>query len=180
MKMNPPAIATFFMKMDLHVWIGEPKLGIVVDAFHISIRGWAAGNLNSIPVERIYLVQLCDLDHEADFWPVRSLGIAAYCPARDTFRSGRFSTSCKTPTTQARSDSGSSMTMSRRRSGTRSRDKRSQRCGVWIGLALIGRGVVRRIYRLLSGAYTDLNLTGWKRLCISMPNVEKVGILPRL
>jgi hypothetical protein len=75
---------------------------------------------------------------------------------------------------------GLSMTMSRRRIRTRSRDKRSQRCE---GSGQVGADrprLVRRIYRLLSGAYTDLNLTGWERLCISMPNVENVGILPRL
>jgi 4-hydroxyphenylpyruvate dioxygenase len=40
-----------------------PNLGMVIDAFHIFVRGRDAGDFDGIPVERIYLVQLSDLAH---------------------------------------------------------------------------------------------------------------------
>lgn len=43
--------------------VNEPNLGLVVDAFHIFARGRDASDLDGIPPERIYLVQLSDLDH---------------------------------------------------------------------------------------------------------------------
>lgn len=45
---------------------GVPNLGMVIDAFHIFVRGRDASDLDSIPMDRIYLVQLSDLDHTVD------------------------------------------------------------------------------------------------------------------
>ncbi len=42
---------------------GAPNLGLVVDAFHIFVRGRTAADLDGVPPERIYLVQLSDCDH---------------------------------------------------------------------------------------------------------------------
>ena len=38
-----------------------PNLGMVIDAFHIFVRGRDASDLDGIPMERIFLVQLSDL-----------------------------------------------------------------------------------------------------------------------
>lgn len=46
--------------------VGRPNLGVVVDAFHIFVRGRAAADLDGVPIERIVLVQLSDLDRGAD------------------------------------------------------------------------------------------------------------------
>lgn len=43
--------------------VGADNLGLVVDAFHIFVRGRDASDLDGIPMEAIYLVQLSDLDH---------------------------------------------------------------------------------------------------------------------
>lgn len=45
---------------------GQPNLGMVIDAFHIFVCGRDARDLDGIPVDRIYLVQLSDLDHAVD------------------------------------------------------------------------------------------------------------------
>ena len=42
---------------------GQANLGLVIDAFHIFARGRDASDLDGIPADRIYLVQLSDLDH---------------------------------------------------------------------------------------------------------------------
>jgi len=42
--------------------VNEPNLGIVVDPFHIFVRGCDAKDLEAIPASRIYLVQLSDSD----------------------------------------------------------------------------------------------------------------------
>ncbi len=42
--------------------VDEPNLGIVVDPFHIFIRGGDASDLDGIPMSRIYLIQLSDSD----------------------------------------------------------------------------------------------------------------------
>ena len=42
--------------------VNEPNLGIVVDPFHIFVRGRDANDLEGIPTNRIYLVQLSDSD----------------------------------------------------------------------------------------------------------------------
>ncbi len=42
--------------------INEPNLGIVVDPFHIFIRGGDASDLDGIPMSCIYLIQLSDSD----------------------------------------------------------------------------------------------------------------------
>ena len=44
----------------------KPNLGVVVDAFHIFVRSRTATDLQGIPAERIFLVQLSDLDHGVD------------------------------------------------------------------------------------------------------------------
>jgi len=41
--------------------IDEPNLGLVVDAFHIFVRNRTIADLNGIPMEKIFLVQLSDL-----------------------------------------------------------------------------------------------------------------------
>lgn len=41
----------------------QPNLGLVIDAFHIFALGREASDLDGIPADRIYLVQLSDLDH---------------------------------------------------------------------------------------------------------------------
>ena len=41
--------------------IDEPNLGLVVDAFHIFVRNRTVADLNGIPMEKIFLVQLSDL-----------------------------------------------------------------------------------------------------------------------
>lgn len=43
--------------------VGAPNLGLVVDAFHIFVRGRDASDLDGIPMDAIYLVQLSDLDY---------------------------------------------------------------------------------------------------------------------
>lgn len=40
---------------------GQPNLGVVVDAFHLFVRGGSTHDLDGIPAERIHLVQLSDL-----------------------------------------------------------------------------------------------------------------------
>lgn len=45
--------------------VGEDNLGMVVDAFHIFARKRTADDLKDIPAERIFLVQLSDLGHDA-------------------------------------------------------------------------------------------------------------------
>jgi 4-hydroxyphenylpyruvate dioxygenase len=42
-----------------------PNLGLVVDPFHLFVRGGTARDLDEIPMDRIYILQLCDsdLDH---------------------------------------------------------------------------------------------------------------------
>lgn len=45
---------------------GQPNLGLVVDAFHLFARGRDAEDLDGIPAEGIFLVQLSDLDHLPD------------------------------------------------------------------------------------------------------------------
>lgn len=42
-----------------------PNLGLVVDPFHLFVRGGSARDLDDIPMERIFILQLCDstLDH---------------------------------------------------------------------------------------------------------------------
>lgn len=42
--------------------IGAPNLGLVVDAFHIFVRQRTLADLEGIPAEKIFLVQLSDLD----------------------------------------------------------------------------------------------------------------------
>ncbi|MDN8539947.1 sugar phosphate isomerase/epimerase family protein [Erwinia sp. ACCC 02193] len=41
--------------------INEPNLGLVVDAFHIFVRNRTVADLNGIPMDKIFLVQLSDL-----------------------------------------------------------------------------------------------------------------------
>jgi 4-hydroxyphenylpyruvate dioxygenase len=41
--------------------VGAPNMGVVVDAFHIFARGRDAGDLDGIPADRIFLVQLSDV-----------------------------------------------------------------------------------------------------------------------
>ncbi|MDE1148188.1 MAG: sugar phosphate isomerase/epimerase [Azospirillaceae bacterium] len=43
--------------------VDAPNLGLVVDAFHMFVRGRTADDLDGIPAGAIYLVQLSDLDH---------------------------------------------------------------------------------------------------------------------
>jgi len=43
--------------------VGADNLGVVVDAFHIFVRGRDAADLAGIPMDRIFLVQLSDLAH---------------------------------------------------------------------------------------------------------------------
>jgi sugar phosphate isomerase/epimerase len=55
----------------LPVWnvirqVGGPNLGVVVDAFHIFVRGRTAEDLKGIPFDKISLVQLSDLEHGVD------------------------------------------------------------------------------------------------------------------
>lgn len=45
---------------------GRPNLGMVIDAFHIFARGRTASDVDGIPADRIYVVQLSDLDHAVD------------------------------------------------------------------------------------------------------------------
>ncbi len=42
-----------------------PNLGLVVDPFHLFVRGGTARDLDNIPMDRIFILQLCDseLDH---------------------------------------------------------------------------------------------------------------------
>jgi 4-hydroxyphenylpyruvate dioxygenase len=42
-----------------------PNLGLVVDPFHLFVRGGTASDLDDIPMDRIFILQLCDsdLDH---------------------------------------------------------------------------------------------------------------------
>lgn len=40
--------------------VNEPNLGIVVDPFHLFVRGGDVNEMNGIPMERIFLVQLSD------------------------------------------------------------------------------------------------------------------------
>jgi 4-hydroxyphenylpyruvate dioxygenase len=42
-----------------------PNLGLVVDPFHLFVRGGSAMDLDDIPMDRIFILQLCDstLDH---------------------------------------------------------------------------------------------------------------------
>jgi 4-hydroxyphenylpyruvate dioxygenase len=40
--------------------VNEPNLGIVVDPFHLFVRGGDASEMDGIPMERIFLVQLSD------------------------------------------------------------------------------------------------------------------------
>ena len=46
--------------------VGAPNLGLVVDTFHIFVRGGTAADLDGIPIERIFVVQLSDLAHAVD------------------------------------------------------------------------------------------------------------------
>jgi 4-hydroxyphenylpyruvate dioxygenase len=46
--------------------VGETNLGVAIDAFHIFVRGRTAEDLDSIPPDRIFLVQLSDIDHSVD------------------------------------------------------------------------------------------------------------------
>lgn len=46
--------------------VGAPNLGLVVDAFHMFARDRDASDLDGIPMDRIYLVQLSDLLEEID------------------------------------------------------------------------------------------------------------------
>lgn len=46
--------------------LNEPNLGLVVDTFHMFVRSRDVSDLNGIAMERIYLVQLSDLDHGVD------------------------------------------------------------------------------------------------------------------
>lgn len=46
--------------------VNEPNMGLVVDAFHMFARGRDASDLDGIPMDRIYLVQLSDLMEEID------------------------------------------------------------------------------------------------------------------
>jgi len=41
--------------------VGAPNMGVVVDAFHIFARGRDASDLDGIPADRIFLVQLSDV-----------------------------------------------------------------------------------------------------------------------
>ncbi len=45
-----------------------PNLGLVVDPFHLFVRGGTARDLDNIPMDRIFILQLCDsdLDHCSD------------------------------------------------------------------------------------------------------------------
>lgn len=42
--------------------VNEPNLGLVVDAFHIFVRQRTVADLDGIPMDKIFLVQLSDLD----------------------------------------------------------------------------------------------------------------------
>ena len=44
--------------------VGEKNLGMVIDAFHIFVRHRTAADLEGIPAERIFWVQLSDLNHD--------------------------------------------------------------------------------------------------------------------
>jgi len=46
--------------------VGEPNMGLVVDAFHMFSRGRDVSDLQGIPVDRIFLLQLSDLMEEID------------------------------------------------------------------------------------------------------------------
>lgn len=46
--------------------VGEPNMGLVVDAFHMFSRGRDASDLQDIPVDRIFLLQLSDLMEDID------------------------------------------------------------------------------------------------------------------
>ncbi|WP_347558730.1 sugar phosphate isomerase/epimerase family protein [Robbsia sp. KACC 23696] len=46
--------------------VGEPNMGLVVDAFHMFARGRDANDLRDIPIDRIFLLQLSDLMEEID------------------------------------------------------------------------------------------------------------------
>lgn len=46
--------------------IDAPNLGLVVDAFHIFVRQRTLADLAGIPAEKIFLVQLSDLDEQPD------------------------------------------------------------------------------------------------------------------
>ncbi|MTD25656.1 sugar phosphate isomerase/epimerase family protein [Erwinia sorbitola] len=46
--------------------IDAPNLGLVVDAFHIFVRQRTLADLAGIPAEKIFLVQLSDLDYQPD------------------------------------------------------------------------------------------------------------------
>ncbi|MEN5015246.1 sugar phosphate isomerase/epimerase family protein [Erwinia sp. Eh17-17] len=46
--------------------IDAPNLGLVVDAFHIFVRRRTLADLEGIPAEKIFLVQLSDLDCQPD------------------------------------------------------------------------------------------------------------------
>ena len=39
-----------------------PNLGLVVDPFHLFVRGGTAKDLDNIPMDRIFILQLCDSD----------------------------------------------------------------------------------------------------------------------
>jgi len=39
-----------------------PNLGLVVDPFHLFVRGGTARDLDNIPMDRIFILQLCDSD----------------------------------------------------------------------------------------------------------------------
>lgn len=41
--------------------LDQPNIGLVIDLFHICARGGDASQLDGIPAERIYEVQLCDM-----------------------------------------------------------------------------------------------------------------------
>jgi 4-hydroxyphenylpyruvate dioxygenase len=46
--------------------VGEPNMGLVVDAFHMFARGRDANDLRDIPAARIFLLQLSDLMEDID------------------------------------------------------------------------------------------------------------------
>lgn len=54
---------------DLVKRLNEPNLGLVIDDFHTFARGRDAHDLEGIPVDRIYLVQLSDLNQGKLYHP---------------------------------------------------------------------------------------------------------------
>jgi 4-hydroxyphenylpyruvate dioxygenase len=58
--------STLVAAWDVVRHVDEPNLGVVVDAFHIFVRGRTAADLDGVPTDHIFLVQLSDLEHGVD------------------------------------------------------------------------------------------------------------------